>query len=160
MKTVKTPCVGICSTVFGDEVCRGCKRFIHEVIDWNGYSNHQKQLVKNRLELLAEQVLTSKVLINDRVQFLASLTLAEISHEQSDPSLIIEFMRKAAKQIDDFSNHGLKILADYQHYPPVELKQLIDDEIHLLSTATYQKNFKSRYIISPSLLNNANKDVE
>lgn len=36
-QTIKTPCVGLCSTVYGDLVCRGCKRFHHEVIHWNGY---------------------------------------------------------------------------------------------------------------------------
>ncbi|MCA4075779.1 DUF1289 domain-containing protein, partial [Pseudomonas kurunegalensis] len=33
-KSIKTPCVGLCSTVYGDTVCRGCKRFHHEVINW------------------------------------------------------------------------------------------------------------------------------
>jgi hypothetical protein len=33
-QTIKTPCVGLCSTVYGDLVCRGCKRFHHEVINW------------------------------------------------------------------------------------------------------------------------------
>ena len=28
----RTPCVGICSTTYGDDVCRGCKRFSFEVI--------------------------------------------------------------------------------------------------------------------------------
>ncbi|KAA0952431.1 DUF1289 domain-containing protein, partial [Pseudomonas sp. ANT_H14] len=25
-QTIKTPCVGLCSTVYGDLVCRGCNR--------------------------------------------------------------------------------------------------------------------------------------
>ncbi|MEL0305883.1 MAG: DUF1289 domain-containing protein, partial [Halieaceae bacterium] len=40
---IRTPCIGVCSTGVGDVVCRGCKRFAHEVIDWNGYSPEQKQ---------------------------------------------------------------------------------------------------------------------
>ena len=51
-RKVKTPCVGVCSTVFGDEVCRGCKRFQHEVIEWNGYTDFEKEIVWNRLESL------------------------------------------------------------------------------------------------------------
>ena len=35
---IRTPRIGVCSTGIGDAVCRGCKRFAHEVIDWNGYS--------------------------------------------------------------------------------------------------------------------------
>ncbi|MEC7008614.1 MAG: DUF1289 domain-containing protein, partial [Pseudomonadota bacterium] len=36
LKPIKTPCIGVCSTGIGDSVCRGCKRFSHEVIHWNG----------------------------------------------------------------------------------------------------------------------------
>ncbi len=37
-----TPCAGRCSTVFGDSVCRGCRRFNHEVIQWNTYTPEQR----------------------------------------------------------------------------------------------------------------------
>ena len=46
---VKTPCIGVCSTGIGDAVCRGCKRFAHEVIDWNAYSEAEKRIVDCRL---------------------------------------------------------------------------------------------------------------
>ena len=40
MASIKTPCLGICSTTsVGDVVCRGCKRYAFEVIDWNGYDD-------------------------------------------------------------------------------------------------------------------------
>jgi len=60
-KSVKTPCIGVCSTVFGDEVCRGCKRFQHEIIQWNGYDDAAKRSVLNRLELLKVQIEEIKV---------------------------------------------------------------------------------------------------
>ena len=44
-------------TTYGDEVCRGCKRFQHEVIQWNSYSDQQKEIVWNRLEALKVQLL-------------------------------------------------------------------------------------------------------
>ena len=46
----RTPCVGICSTTYGDDVCRGCKRFIHEVINWNSFKPEEKEAVWKRLE--------------------------------------------------------------------------------------------------------------
>lgn len=57
--TVKrlTPCAGRCSTVFGDQVCRGCRRFNHEVIDWNIYSTEQQMSIWQRLDLQLDQVL-------------------------------------------------------------------------------------------------------
>ena len=53
----RTPCVGICSTTYGDLVCRGCKRFAHEIVGWNSYDERQRELVWQRLhELLAQSV--------------------------------------------------------------------------------------------------------
>ena len=42
---IRTPCIGVCSTVFGDTVCRGCRRFSHEVVNWNAYTDEQKTIV-------------------------------------------------------------------------------------------------------------------
>jgi len=78
MKAVKTPCIGICSTVFGDEVCRGCKRFVHEVIDWNLYDDEQKLLVKSRLEELSKQVLLGKIKVVDKAKFVATIKRVEL----------------------------------------------------------------------------------
>ena len=44
-----TPCVGICSTTYGDLICRGCKRFAHEIVQWNGYDDDQRDRVWRRL---------------------------------------------------------------------------------------------------------------
>ena len=44
-----TPCVGICTTTnCGDDVCRGCGRTAHQVINWNQYSDAEKATI-NRL---------------------------------------------------------------------------------------------------------------
>ena len=40
-KRSSTPCLGICTTTFGDEVCKGCKRFAHEIISWPKYSENE-----------------------------------------------------------------------------------------------------------------------
>lgn len=52
-----TPCVGRCSTVFGDAVCRGCRRFNHEVIQWNTYNQQQREAVWCRLDAQLDQIL-------------------------------------------------------------------------------------------------------
>ena len=52
-----TPCAGRCSTVFGDAVCRGCRRFNHEVIRWNTYTAEQKQTIWQRLDAQLDQIL-------------------------------------------------------------------------------------------------------
>ena len=52
-----TPCAGRCSTVFGDLVCRGCRRFNHEVIQWNTYTSEQRLVVWKRLDAQLDQIL-------------------------------------------------------------------------------------------------------
>ena len=47
-----SPCIGVCSTTYGDLVCRGCHRFAHEVSEWNGYSDAQRVAVRRRLDQL------------------------------------------------------------------------------------------------------------
>ena len=42
-KRSSTPCLGICSTTFGDEVCKGCKRFAHEIVGWTKYSQGREK---------------------------------------------------------------------------------------------------------------------
>ena len=46
-----TPCIGICSTTFGDDVCKGCKRFSHEITNWGKFSNDERAVVNSRLDL-------------------------------------------------------------------------------------------------------------
>ena len=60
-----TPCLGICSTTYGDDVCRGCKRFIHEVINWNSYSNDEKEIVNSRLEEFKVTILSHRFKVTD-----------------------------------------------------------------------------------------------
>jgi len=52
-----TPCAGRCSTVFGDSVCRGCRRFNHEVIRWNTFTPEQQTTIWKRLDAQLDQIL-------------------------------------------------------------------------------------------------------
>ena len=61
MNTVKTPCIGICSTTsLGDKICRGCKRFGFEVINWNRYSEDEKRAVLSRIDQLTSQIMAER----------------------------------------------------------------------------------------------------
>nr|WP_174505399.1 DUF1289 domain-containing protein [Acinetobacter sp. Marseille-Q1620] len=60
-----TPCAGRCSTVFGDHVCRGCRRFNHEVIQWNTYTVEQRMAVWKRLDAQLDQILVPMLPLAD-----------------------------------------------------------------------------------------------
>lgn len=45
-----SPCVGYCSTTFGDDICKGCKRTWREVDNWNTMTMAEREVVWLRLE--------------------------------------------------------------------------------------------------------------
>jgi predicted Fe-S protein YdhL (DUF1289 family) len=47
-----TPCIGVCSTIYGDDICRGCHRSFNEIIEWNSLSSAKKIKILERLENL------------------------------------------------------------------------------------------------------------
>ena len=75
---IKTPCVGLCSTVYGDLVCRGCKRFHHEVVNWNLYDAEEKRAVWSRLEQLLAQVMAAKLEVFDAARLRLQLEQRQI----------------------------------------------------------------------------------
>ena len=137
-----TPCVGICSTVFGDEVCRGCKRFHHEVIEWNGYTDIQKETVWNRLESLKVLIMKSKIFIENQVLLQSKLDSLKISYyDKVDPYCwVFDLIKQASQSINDLSEFGLKPLFE-PDVELVELKRLIEEELFTLSDAHYQRYF-------------------
>lgn len=50
-----TPCIGVCSTSLGDEVCIGCGRTFDEVIQWNTLSDEEKRNINRRLQIEKQQ---------------------------------------------------------------------------------------------------------
>lgn len=49
--TPDTPCIAICSTSQGDEVCKGCGRSFDEVQHWTAMSPVEKRAVWHRITL-------------------------------------------------------------------------------------------------------------
>ena len=141
-RKVKTPCVGVCSTVFGDQVCRGCKRFHHEVIEWNGYTDIQKETVWNRLESLKVLIMKSKIFIENQVLLQSKLDSLKISYyDKVDPYCwVFDLIKQASQSINDLSEFGLKPLFE-PDIELVELKRLIEEELFTLSDAHYQRYF-------------------
>ena len=76
MSAPRTPCIGICSTSVGDPVCRGCKRFNHEVFQWNGYTPSEKANVIQRLENLLDPIIHRYLTITHEKALDKQLSLA------------------------------------------------------------------------------------
>ena len=142
-RSVKTPCIGVCSTVFGDEVCRGCKRFQNEVIDWNGYQDSQKIAVLSRLESLKTQIMESKISIVNKKILQNQLDTLDIKYVIDDNPFcwVFDLLRQASQSIDSLQDFGV-VLKDGVENNLFELKKVIESELFSLSEAHFQRYFK------------------
>ena len=143
-KSVKTPCIGVCSTVFGDEVCRGCKRFQHEIIKWNAYNDIEKRSVLNRLELLKVQIMQSKVMIIDEDLLRSKLHDYKVKFDEDSDSLcwVFDLLRSGSQSIADPSEFGFDLI-NSSVLNLSELKKVMEEELFQLSEAHYQRYFKT-----------------
>ena len=140
-KRSSTPCLGICSTTFGDEVCKGCKRFAHEIVSWTKYSQEEREIVKLRLEKFKIQILQHRFAITDKNLFESMLEEKAINFNHSlDPlTWIFDLFRAAGSQTFDISNFGIKSLVQFN---PKTIRDEINNELLELSEAHHDRYFK------------------
>ncbi len=115
---IKTPCVGLCSTVYGDLVCRGCKRFHHEVVNWNLYDDEQKYAVWRRLEILLVQVMAAKLEVFDPARLRQQLEQRSIrfSPEQSPYCWAYQLIARGARVINQLDAYGMVLLPEFREW--------------------------------------------
>lgn len=145
MNQIKTPCIGICSTTsLGDKICRGCKRFNFEVINWNSYSEQEKLAVFGRIDLLTEQILRNKFSIFS-VEKLQNVMhdFRFFYHPELSPYCWLHgLLQKYAYKINSLDEVGAELLNEFKAKPVDEVMSLINEELHLLSEAHFQRYFQ------------------
>jgi len=146
---IKTPCVGLCSTVYGDLVCRGCKRFHHEVVNWNLYGEDEKRAVWQRLETLLVQVVTAKLEVFDAERLRHQLQQRQIRfvERQSPYCWAYQLIARGARQIQQLDAYGIVLLPEFRDSSLPELRDAIDREYFLLSEAHYQRYIAPRFLV-------------
>lgn len=140
-KTVKTPCVGICSTGVGDSVCRGCKRFAHEVIHWNGYTENQRRIIAQRLEGYLTQVVDNRFEVLDQALLLTQVQHQQIQFniDQAPQCWVFDLLRAGASQIASLADYGLALRREWRDYPLTVIRDDIDKDFYALSCAYYER---------------------
>ncbi|MGH1440736.1 MAG: DUF1289 domain-containing protein [Cellvibrionaceae bacterium] len=141
MGNVKTPCIGVCSTGIGDLVCRGCKRFAHEVIDWNGYTQEQRQLVVDRLDQFLQKIVGNMIDIFDEKQLLKQMQYQQIhfNDQLSSSRWVYELLRNGASQINNTDDFGFRLKPQWQRYSLEQVKQFLEQDFFTLSSAHYDR---------------------
>ena len=147
-QSVKTPCIGVCSTGIGDSVCRGCKRFCHEVIDWNSYSSAQKKVVDERLSGFLSQVVSNKLRVIDAELLKWQMDTQNVRFVAYHDAYcwVFSLLKAGAGQITNAQDYGFELDLRFRQMSLVELRDLIDQEFFMLSEAHYE-----RYMMTPDL---------
>ena len=138
-----TPCIGICSTTFGDDVCKGCKRFSHEITNWGKFSTDERAVVNSRLEQFKTTILEEKFSISDSELFESKMNEFSINFNSSlEPiTWIFDLLRASSNKDLNVNDFGVEILPAFSHLSLIELRDLINQEMLQLSEAHYYKFF-------------------
>ena len=137
-----TPCLGICSTTYGDDVCKGCKRFVHEIINWPKYSMDERAIVNDRLEEFKVLILKERFKVVDKDLFALKLKENAINYNNSlDPlTWIFDLLRASGSQNLDLSQFGITSL---QNFDFKTIKDELNNEMLELSKAHHERYFKN-----------------
>ena len=139
----RTPCIGVCSTTYGDLVCRGCKRFAHEVVGWNGFADAQRHVVWTRLNrLLAESVRAYVTVVDERR--LRSVAPERVPDADALPVEVVAFRTMLARPLP-MAMLGLAARnpGDGSVDATRETVRWIDREFYTRSRAYYEASFKT-----------------
>jgi len=147
MNKIRTPCIGICSTTsVGDRVCRGCKRYAFEVINWNSYSDQEKLAVLSRVEKLNVQILEHRVAIHSIERLKLGLKSRRVPFDETlDPYCWVHnLLKRCHNSLASLEEFGLSVRSGYRQLTLVELSEQIDREILALCDAHF-----ARYLATP-----------
>ena len=144
-RPVKTPCIGVCSTGIGDAVCRGCKRFCHEVIDWNSYSLEQKRVIDERLSGFLSQCVSNKLRVTDKalVQWQLQVQQVEYPQHHDEYCWVYSLIKAGGSQITEPTDYGFEVDLDYRGVSLSKLREIIDQEFYILSEAHYERYMRT-----------------
>jgi predicted Fe-S protein YdhL (DUF1289 family) len=144
---IKTPCIGVCSTGIGDSVCRGCKRFAHEVI--TGTATARSRSASSISASPSSSPSACEPRARHRSPRLLSwqLQTQQVRYNPDhDPHCwVFALLKAGAGQI---TTRGLRLRGGlaYRDLSLLELREQIDAEFYALSSAHYE-----RYYLMPDL---------
>ena len=135
--------------MYGDLVCRGCKRFHHEIVNWNLYNEAEKRAVWLRLELLLVQVMKAKLEVFDTSRLRDQLDQRKVRYlpEQSEYCWAYQLIARGARLINQLDAYGMSLLPEFRNWELPQLRDAIDREFFLLSEAHYHRYIAPRFLL-------------
>ena len=127
-------------------MCRGCKRFSHEIVDWNSYDDAQKETIWERLETFKKQVVGQIVRFKDQYRFQSAIEAQKIT-EPEDYQAVYLLLQRLVRHSKTLSFAGLENVSPDFEIMEGEIDSLltlqqIDKEIVTRSRAFYERSYK------------------
>ena len=127
-------------------MCRGCKRFSHEIVDWNSYDDAQKETVWERLETFKKQVVGQIVRFKDQDRFQSAIAAQKIK-EPEEYQAVYLLLQRLVRHSKTLSFAGLENVTPEVEIMEGEIDSLltlqqIDKEIVTRSRAFYERSYK------------------
>ena len=136
MNTIPSPCVGACSTVYGDDYCRGCKRHTDEVTDWISYTDAEKSAIIHRLDRQLIQASADLFVIEQPELLQAKVQQYRVrcDFNRVPAYWLLCLLREGNNKIRDLNQYGVRLLQDIS---PSALFDQMDQAFY--QQAFYQK---------------------
>jgi len=135
-----TPCVGLCSTVYGDDVCRGCKRYSEEVIDWNGYDDPRKLAILQRLDKITCDMMAPYFKVDDEQQVDQAMEQLQLRLRIGQPPLskafrLLQYL--SDDPIPECTSLGITCLDMNGHESLQTLIHALDDALYEVAESSF-----------------------
>ena len=132
----------MCSTTYGDLVCRGCRRFSHEVRDWNRYEDTEKRAVLTRLEQLQLQTLQRVFSVTDPERLwdaCQQLRVRGARYDQDPLCWAAELVRMGGGALGRLDTFGIQVMPAYEHEPLEQLSEWLIKVLYQRAEAEYDR---------------------
>ena len=123
-------------------MCRGCRRFAHEIVDWNGYTEEQKASILERLKRIKTEVVSQYLFISDETKFQEFSEGLGFDLVDIDEKIYAVLSYLIAKSESMEASGLAAINASEGISDPSELMRFIESEMYLRAQAQYERNFK------------------
>ena len=123
-------------------MCRGCRRFAHEIVEWNGYNEAQKASILERLKQIKNSVLSQHLVISNESKFekfckALGFELVDINDQ------IYAVLSYLITKSESLESAGLEVIREGDESSGVaELMRFLESEMYLRAQAQYERNFK------------------
>lgn len=126
-RRIVSPCVGLCSTTLGDDICRGCQRHDGEIREWFALADEERESRMLALDALRAQVAGQYLCVVDSTILEEQMRRHRIRFRPEQPALsrAVELLRVGRQRIRDLARYGLEPVGEACNMTPVALYDAI-----------------------------------